>query len=267
MTYENVLIDRREDGVALLVLNRPDAMNSLDAGLMRELPIAARELADDEGVRCIVLTGAGKAFCAGGDTRAIGKMADDQVKGTAPKSSSFEKRAAWLAKCSDASRVLHEAPKPVIAMINGACAGAGLNLAGACDIRFAGKAAKFRSAFTPMGLSSDYGGNWLWTQILGTGKARQLFFIDAKRTAEEALEFGLIDQLFDDADLEAETLKVASAIAAAPAKGMAYCKANLNGALYQTLAQSIEYESRNLMLSRAAITEMRKRAQAEQAGQ
>lgn len=266
MSYENIILDRREDGVALLVLNRPDAMNSLNSGLMRELPHAARELAEDEDVRCIVLTGAGTVFCAGGDTRAIGKMADDQVRSDAPKSS-FEKRAAWLAKCSEASRVLHEAPKPVIAMINGACAGAGLNLAGACDIRFAGASAKFRSAFTPMGLSSDYGGNWLWTQILGTGKARQLFFVDAKRNADEALAFGLVDQVFDDADLEAETLKVASAIAAAPAKGMAYCKANLNAALYQTLAQSIEFESRSLMLSRAAITEMRKRAQAKKAGQ
>ena len=80
MPYETILIDRRENGVALLVLNRPDAMNSLDGTLMRELPHAARELSEDEDVRCIVLTGAGKVFCAGGDTRAIGKMADDQVK-------------------------------------------------------------------------------------------------------------------------------------------------------------------------------------------
>ena len=160
MPYETVLIDRRENGVALLVLNRPDAMNSLNSTLMRELPHAARELAEDEDVRCIVLTGAGDVFCAGGDTRAIGKMADDQVKSAAPPKSSFEKRAAWLAKCSQASRILHQAPKPVIAMINGACAGAGLNLAGACDIRYAGASAKFRSAFIAMGLSSDYGGNW-----------------------------------------------------------------------------------------------------------
>jgi 2-(1,2-epoxy-1,2-dihydrophenyl)acetyl-CoA isomerase len=261
MSYENILIDRRDDGVALLVLNRPDAMNSLDGGLMRELPKAARELSEDEDVRCIVLTGAGKVFCAGGDTRAIGKMADDQVKGTAPVKSSFEKRAAWLAKCSEASRFLHEAPKPVLAMINGACAGAGLNLAAACDIRFAAASARFRSAFTPMGLSSDYGGNWLWTQILGTGKARQLFFMDAKRNAAEALEFGLIDRVFDDDALETETLKIASELAAMPAKGLHYVKANLNAALHQTLAQSIEFESRNLMLARAAITEMRKRAQ------
>jgi 2-(1,2-epoxy-1,2-dihydrophenyl)acetyl-CoA isomerase len=264
MPYDNILIDRRDDGVAVLMLNRPDAMNSLNGDLMRELPHAARELSEDEDVRCIVLTGAGKVFCAGGDTRAIGKMADDQVKGTAPSRSSFEKRSAWLAKCSQASLVLHEAPKPVIAMINGACAGAGLNLAGACDIRFAATSARFRSAFTPMGLSSDYGGNWLWTQILGTGKARQLFFIDAKRNAAEALEFGLVDRVYEDDALEAETLKVASELAAMPAKGLAYCKANLNAALYQSLAQSIEFESRSLTLSRSAITEMRKRAQEAQ---
>jgi len=261
MSYENVIIDRREDGVALLVFNRPDAMNSLDADLMRELPHAAREVAEDEDIRCVVLTGAGKVFCAGGDTRAIGKMADQQVKSKAPPSSSFEKRAAWLAKCSEASRVLFEARKPVIAMINGACAGAGLNLAGACDIRYAGASARFRSVFTAMGLSSDYGGTWLWTQILGTGKARQLFFIDAKRNAQEALEFGLVDRVFDDDMLETETLALASQLAKMPAKGLAYAKANLNAALHQTLEQSIEYESRNLMLARNAITEMRKREQ------
>lgn len=261
MPYENVLIDRRDDGVAVLTLNRPDAMNSLDGGLMRELPLAARELADDEDVRCVVVTGAGKVFCAGGDTRAIGKMADERVKSEAPPKSSFEKRAAWLAKCSQASRVLHEAPKPVIAMINGACAGAGLNLAGACDIRYAGASAKFRSAFIAMGLSSDYGGNWLWTQILGTGKARQLFFIDRKRDAQEALDFGLIDHICADDALEAETMALASQLASMPAKGMFYAKANLNAVLHQTLDQAIEYESRNLMLARNAITEMRKRAE------
>ena len=261
MPYETILIDRRENGVALLVLNRPDAMNSLDGTLMRELPHAARELSEDEDVRCIVLTGAGKVFCAGGDTRAIGKMADDQVKSASPPKSSFEKRAAWLAKCSQASLVLHEAPKPVIAMINGACAGAGLNLAGACDIRIAGASAKFRSAFIAMGLSSDYGGNWLWTQILGTGKARQLFFIDKKRDAAEALEFGLIDRICDDDALEAETMALADQLASAPAKGMFYAKTNLNAVLHQTLEQAIEFESRNLMLCRAAITEMRKRAE------
>jgi 2-(1,2-epoxy-1,2-dihydrophenyl)acetyl-CoA isomerase len=263
MSYETVLIDRRENGVALLVLNRPDAMNSLNSTLMRELPHAARELAEDEDVRCIVLTGAGNVFCAGGDTRAIGKMADDQVKSAAPPKSSFEKRAAWLAKCSQASRILHQAPKPVIAMINGACAGAGLNLAGACDIRYAGASAKFRSAFIAMGLSSDYGGNWLWTQILGTGKARQLFFIDKRRNAEEALEFGLIDRICDDDALEAETLELAGQLASMPAKGMFYAKANLNAVLHQTLEQAIDFESRNLMLCRAAITEMRKRAEAK----
>jgi 2-(1,2-epoxy-1,2-dihydrophenyl)acetyl-CoA isomerase len=263
MSYETIHIDRRENGVAVLMLNRPDAMNSLNGHLMTELPHAARELAEDDDVRCVVLTGAGKVFCAGGDTRAIGKMADDQVKGTAPANSSFEKRAAWLAKCSQASLVLHEAPKPVIAMINGACAGAGLNLAAACDIRIAGASAKFRSAFTPMGLSSDYGGNWLWTQILGTAKARQLFFIDAKRTASEALEFGLIDRLYDDDALEAETLKLAGELAALPAQGLRYVKANLNAALHQTLAQSIEFESRSLMLCRNAITEMRKRTESK----
>ena len=169
--------------------------------------------------------------------KAIGKASDARVALGEPTRSSTETRTRWLRRSAEASRLLHEAPKPVIAMINGACAGAGLSLAAACDFRFAARSAKFRPAFTANGMPGDYGGSWLWTQILGTAKARQLYMIDEKRDAEAALAFGLIDRIYDDEALSAETMTLARQLAALPAGGLAYAKANLNAALTEGFAR------------------------------
>ena len=187
---------------------------------MRRLVEAVRRAAEDDAVGCIVLTGAGRGFCAGGDVKAIGKASEARVASAEPTRSSTETRTRWLRRSVEASRLLHEAPKPAIAMINGACAGAGLSLAAACDFRFAARSAKFRPAFTANGMPGDYGGSWLWTRILGTAKARQLYLIDEKRDAEAALAFGLVDRLYDDEALATETMALARQLAALPAGGL-----------------------------------------------
>jgi 2-(1,2-epoxy-1,2-dihydrophenyl)acetyl-CoA isomerase len=256
----DVLIEGVEDGVALLTLNRPDSLNALNPDLMRRLTDAVRAAADDEAVRCVVLTGAGRGFCAGGDLKAIGKAADARSTSDAPPRSSTETRARWLRRSAEAARLLHEMPKPTIAMINGACAGAGLSLAAACDLRFAAQSARFRSAFTPGGMSGDYGGSWLWTQILGTAKARQLYFIDEKRDAEAALAFGLVDAVQPDETLHATVMGIARQLAALPGAGLAYAKANLNAALTENFAASLDRESLAMMLARNALVEERRRA-------
>jgi 2-(1,2-epoxy-1,2-dihydrophenyl)acetyl-CoA isomerase len=258
---EDVLLVTREERVAILTLNRPESLNALDAGLMKRLAQGVREVADDDSVRCVVLTGAGKGFCSGGDVQAISKAraadVDEAVKKPKP---TLESRVRWLRRSVEAARLLHEMPKPAIAMVNGACAGAGMSLIAACDFRFAGASSKFVPAFVAGGMSGDYGGNWFWTRILGTAKARQLCLLGEKRDAQAALEFGLVDKVFPDEDLRAETLAVAHRLANLPAAGVAYAKANLNAALTEPLPQFLDRESLNMMLARQAILEARKAA-------
>lgn len=253
---KNLLTQRVDGKICFLTLNRPDALNALNPDLMRQLAEALAELARNDDVGCVVLSGAGKGFCAGGDLKAISQAAQERASGTeqtARPPSSLERRVQWVRRSAEASRLLHEMPKPTIAMINGACAGAGLSLAAACDFRHAGRKAVFRSAFTTGGVSGDYGGSWLWTHILGTAKARQLFLIDAKRSADEALDFGLVDAVHDDSALEEEVAKLAHRLAALPGKGVAYAKANLNAALTEKFCESLDRESLAMMLSRDAM--------------
>lgn len=270
MDRSELLVLDYEDGVATVTLNRPDVLNALNPPLMRGLVEVLSKLADDENVRCVVLTGAGKGFCAGGDVRAINKAADDRVmdvpaagaNGTDHRPATTEQRARWLRRCAEASRLLHEMPKLTIAMINGACAGAGLSLAAACDFRYAAESAVFRPSFLVNGLSGDYGGSWLWTRILGTSKARQLYFYDQRRDARAALAFGLVDALFADAELTPEVMARARQLAGLPGAGAAYAKVNLNAALEESFSSLLDRESLGMMLSRNVLVEARRRSEA-----
>lgn len=253
-----ILIEKREGQVAWLTLNRPDSLNALDSDLMRELVGRVRELAEDDDVGCVVLTGSGRAFCAGGDVKAIGTASTDRTDRQTPSRSTTEKRVRWLRRSVEASRLLHEMPKPTIAMINGACAGAGMSLAAACDLRLAGKSAVFRPAFSTLGMPGDYGGSWLWSKILGAGKVRQLYMVDKKRDADAALDFGLVHEVHEDDALRDYVAELAARLAKLPATGFAYAKDNLNHALYESFAQSLDRESRNMMLARNALIEVRK---------
>lgn len=267
--FLNIEIDQ---GVAVVTLNRPESLNALYPPLMRKLTETLRLCADDEQVRCVVLTGAGKGFCAGADMRVVNKAVEDRLKAEPSAADATnhgvqttEQRAAWVRRCAEASRLLHEMAKPTIAMINGACAGAGMSLAAACDFRFAAERAVFRSSFTPIGLSGDYGGSWLWTRILGTAKARQLYFFDERRSAAQALEFGLVDAVFADADLTTEVMAKARYLAALPGAGLELAKQNLNAALTEDLAASLDRDSLNMMLAREVLMEQRKAQKGGQA--
>ena len=253
-----VLVEEIEDRVATLTLNRPKQLNALDTVLMRELADAIKRLAENDDVGCVVLTGAGRGFCAGGDIKAMSAAAIARESPVPTPRSSAERRARWIRRSAEAARLLHEMPKPSIAMINGACAGAGMSLAAACDLRFAGRAAAFTTAFVSQGLSGDYGGAWLWTRVLGDAKARQLYFLDERRDAEAALAFGLVDRLFADEMLRPETMAVAKRLAALPPAGLLYAKANLNAAPTETLAQALDRDSLNMVLAREALSARRK---------
>ena len=222
---------------------------------MRELAAAVARLAEDDEVRCVVLTGSGRAFCAGGDMKAS-KAANHSAAGADPiarKRSTFEMRTAWLRRSAEAARLLYMMRKPTIAMINGPCAGAGLSLAGACDLRIAAESAIFTTAFVRAGLSGDYGGTWFWTRILGTARARELFLLGEKLDARQALAYGMLTRLVSDADLEGVTMDIASRIARGPASTYGYLKENLAAAEVLPLEAALEQEATRMMLSRAAL--------------
>lgn len=250
-----VLLESIDARVGILTLNRPESLNALNVELMRKLADAIARMSENDEVRCIVLTGNGRGFCAGGDTREINRASQHRAEGVAPRKSSIERRARWLRRSAEAARLLFETPKVSIAMINGPCAGAGLSLAAACDFRFAAESARFVSAFLANGVPGDYGGSWLWTHILGTAKARQLYLLNEPRSAREALGFGLVDRVYDDVELRERTLQIAAQLAGLAPSAVGYAKANLNAALTETLAQSLDRESLNMMLGRAALME------------
>ncbi len=185
------LLYRLENRVAVLTLNRPERLNALTRDMMQALLARLSACADDDAVGCVVLTGAGGAFCSGGDVRAQAKVA---AEGSAETP---EQRTDQLRASMEASRLLHEMPKPTIAMVNGVAAGAGMSLALACDLRIAGRSARMTTAFAKVGLSGDYGGTWFLTQLVGTAKARELYYLSEVLDAARIEALGLANRVVD----------------------------------------------------------------------
>jgi 2-(1,2-epoxy-1,2-dihydrophenyl)acetyl-CoA isomerase len=243
---DTVLLDTA-DGVAVVTLNRPDRLNAFNGEIMEALGSVLQQVADDRDVGCVVVTGAGRGFCAGGDTKDGGQR---RAEGTPPPPELTA--GATLRSHAEASRLLREMPKPTIAMINGPVAGAGIGVAGACDLRFAGASATFLSAYANIGGSGDYGATYVWPKILGAAKARELFLLGEKFDAQQGLAFGLYTRVFADGSLREETLKVARRLAAGPRTGWAYTKQNLNAAEEESFARHLDRESLNMGLSTRA---------------
>ncbi len=242
---DEVLLERVEDGVLTLTLNRPDRLNALSWEMCDRLVRALERAASDRAVGAILLTGAGRAFCAGGDVKS---MAEGSA---APET--YEERTADLRRRMEASRLLHEIPKPTIAMIRGPAAGAGLSLALACDLRIAGEDARLTTAFAKVGLSGDFGGHYFLTRLVGTAKARELYFLSPVIDAKAALGLGLVHRVVADAALGDETLALARALANGPRIALSYMKQNLNLAESASLPMVMDAEA--LRHSRCATTE------------
>src|SRR3989337_17488 len=197
-TSDIILLDI-SDGLATITLNRPERLNALNGELLDMLPGVIQKVADDKDVRCLVVTGAGRGFCAGGD---IAGMASGE---TLPN----ENPVARLRRLEETSRLLHEMPKPPFAMGNGPAAGAGLSIALACDIRIAGESARFGTAFVRIGFSGDYGGTWMLQRLVGPAKARELYFTGDLIDAREAARIGLVNRTVPDDQLASETRALA----------------------------------------------------------
>ena len=161
------LLETIEDSIATLTFNRPERLNALSTPIMQGLLDGLPRLAGDPAVKVVVLTGAGRAFCAGGDVKSMAEGSEQ--RSTAEATTRLRSRM-------EVSRILHELPKPTIAMINGPAAGAGLALALACDLRIAGTSARLVTAFVRVGFSGDFGGSYFLTRLVGTAKARELYF-------------------------------------------------------------------------------------------
>ncbi len=230
------LIERVTGGVAVLTLNRPERMNALSRPLLADLLEALQRLAADEAVGVVVLTGAEPAFCAGGDVKA---MAEDKEFHAGP----MEQRAQTLRGLMECSRWLHEMPKPTIAMVGGAAAGAGLSMALACDMRIVGRSAMFTTAFARVGYSGDFGGSYFLTHLVGTAKARELYFTAARVDAAEALALGMVNRVMDDDELSTGVMAIAEKLAAGPTVAYRYMKRNMNAAMDLSLSQVMDMEA------------------------
>ncbi|MCF8506072.1 MAG: enoyl-CoA hydratase/isomerase family protein [Caulobacter sp.] len=232
------LIETFEDGVATLTMNRPQARNALTGELLAALSAAAPRLAMDPKVRVVVITGAGGAFCAGGDVK--GFVAD---KGPAGEGPTFDQRVHSLRNGMDFSRWLHEMPKPTLAVIPGAAAGAGLSIALACDFRIASEDAKMTTAFSKIGASGDYGGSYFLSKLVGPAKARELYFTADVITGAEAARLGIVNRAVPAADLAAEAAALARRLADLPTVAIGYMKKNLAVAEHGTLSETMDSEA------------------------
>jgi len=230
------LIESIDDGVATLTMNRPDSLNALSWPMLEAMVDALKRYAADDAVGCVVITGAGRGFCAGGDVKAM-------AAGTEMKASGLEAKAQALRERMEISRLLHESPKPTIAMINGPAAGAGLSMALACDLRTMGADVRISTAFANVGYSGDFGGSYFLSKLVGTGRARELYFLADRIDAATCLSLGIVNRVVPDASLRDETYALARRIAAGPRIALRYMKRNFNAAESGTLAECFNLEA------------------------
>jgi 2-(1,2-epoxy-1,2-dihydrophenyl)acetyl-CoA isomerase len=231
------------DGVATITLNRPDRLNAIGDDMLDRMLAAVERAAGDDGVRAVIVTGAGRGFCPGADMASLAQPAGTGEP--VPLHTRVGNSRRWMR----ISELLWGMPKITIAAVNGACAGAGLSWALACDLRFAARSAVFRTAFIGVGVSGDYGVNWSLPRVVGWGKARELLYLNDKVGPDEALRLGLVARVFDDGDLLSEVAAVAATLAAAPQAGVVGIKQNLIDSESMSLAEELNGESHRLSLS------------------
>jgi len=243
MTYKCLLYETK-DGIATLTLNRPERLNALGDTLRDDLFGALMQASADPQVRVLVITGAGRGFCSGGDVKSM------KERNEAAEAPPLTDRYAPLRDRTIFS--MRDCPKPIIAAVNGAAAGAGMNLALACDIRIASTAAKFSQAFVKRGLHPDWGGSYFLPRLVGTAKAAELIFTGDSIDAAKALELGIVNAVVTPEELMNEAYKLARKIADGPPVAIALAKraiyrsehSDLRGALeFETFAQNVCHET------------------------
>ena len=232
MTYEQIIYETK-DNVGWIRLNRPDRLNALTAELSDEFVDAVQQAGRDPEVRCLVVTGEGRGFCAGQDLQEVQK----QDRGT------FDVADHLRSGYNLMIRGLVDLPKPVVAGVNGVAAGAGLSVALACDIRVASEAASFTQAFVKIGLIPDSGGNWLLPRTVGFAKALELSITGEKIDAAEGLRIGLVNSVVPAEQFTDELTRLALDLAALPTGAIGATKKLMSDALSLTLEETMEREA------------------------
>lgn len=232
MSFEHILFTI-EQGVATLTLNRPEQLNSFNAQMHKEVREALKQVRQNPEVRCLLITGSGRGFCAGQD------LGDRNV---APGAAAPDLGESIEKNYNPLIRALRDLPMPVICAVNGVAAGAGANIALACDITLAAKSASFIQAFCKIGLVPDSGGTWTLPRAVGMARAKALALLGDKLSAEQAEQWGMIWRCVDDESLQDEALKLARHLAAQPTYGLALIKRALNASASNSFDEQLDLE-------------------------
>lgn len=239
-SYDTIRLERDGGGLARLTLNRPEAMNGMTNGMVKETTRALHEVAADGRTRVVVLTGAGRAFCPGADLHHFTSGGDDERLTVGD----FE-----------VATLLHDMPAVTVAAINGACAGAGLGWALACDLRVMTAGARLNTAFLDVAVAGDMGLPWSLPRLVGAGRARDLSFMPRRVEAEEALRIGLVGRVFPDDQFAAATEEVLQALLAKSPTALLALKANYVAAGRMPFDEFVRYETeRHLSIAASADT-------------
>lgn len=230
----DMVLQKLEGGLLTITMNRPERKNALNPEMVAGLVEAARRAADDPEVRAVLFKGAGGSFCVGGDVKSM-------AAGRAPLP--FEVKMANLRRGMEVSRILHQMPKPVVAQLDGAAAGAGLSMALSCDLRIASDSCKITTAFAKVGFSGDYGGTYFLTQLLGSARARELYLTSPVLTAKEAHAIGMVTKVVADAEIDAAAHELALSLAQGPSIALGYIKRNINNAEHLPLEDCFDGEA------------------------
>jgi len=224
------------DGIATITLNRPERLNTMNFELLEAALEAIERAASDEAARVVIVTGAGRGFCAGGDLSA-------GAGGGVASGGAIDTDIGRLRRYMRSSELLHAMPKPTIAAINGACAGAGLSWACATDLRYAAASAVFNTAFLTAGLSGDFGGTWTLPRLVGAAKARELYLLPERFDAAEAARIGLVSKVLPDGELMPFVQTVARRLLGSAPLALRAIKQNLNDALDAGFAELCNREA------------------------
>jgi 2-(1,2-epoxy-1,2-dihydrophenyl)acetyl-CoA isomerase len=256
------LLEDFKDGIATLTLHHPESRNALTRDMFHRLAEALPRLAVNPDVRAVVLTGSGKSFCPGGNVKSFASMAKGGAQGSAHQGqpTDFDTRVIDLRLRADIARVLYEMPKPTLAVMPGAAAGAGLSIALACDMRIVAEDAKLTTAFSKIGLSGDFGGSFFLTQMVGSARAKELYFTGRVLTAKEALDMGIVNRVVPFEQIQEAGWAFAKELAALPTVAIGYMKKNLNLAAHASLSELLDVESTHMI--RGFYTEDHKAAAA-----